>query len=1177
MQLKSIKLSGFKSFVDPTTIQIGGKLVGVVGPNGCGKSNIIDAVRWVLGESRASELRGESMRDVIFNGTVQRKPSGRASVELTFDNSDGRIGGQWGKYGELAVRRVLTREGGSTYFINNVPVRRRDVQDIFLGTGLGPRAYAIIGQGMIARIIEARPEELRTFLEEAAGVSKYRERRRETENRLLDTRKNLNRVSDILQELGQNLEKLRLQADLARQYRHLTEARDRQQKLLWLVQKQMSVREQMELMHKIEGAKTGLEAMTADLFKCEAELEKLRETHDGVNRKLHGAQGELYQTNAEIGSLESQILYVVETKKILQAQILSYRNQKDQWSGQIAVFSEELAGGKETLAEIGLAGEAAQDDYAYRIDELPERENSLNAVREQAQEIHDRILQIRQQIAVSSNTHKNLTTSLADLRMRQEKLFRQQRQMPAPDADALASMREELAGQEYGLEELRLKEEFKEEQIPELEETCGAMRKQLDACIALCLQVDARLSALKQLQDKTRTQGKWQDWLDRHELADFPPLWQFIHIDAEWERALETVLAERIRAFELSSLDWAKSFAKEVLPARVCFFSAGNAMPTAVATSKADGLVSLADLVQYDRPYLSEVLRNWLCHVYIANSLEAALLDRERLPDGACYVVPEGHLIDRRSVRLFAVESETEGFFSRQQEIERLEQLQKKQQTERSDALERFKQAEAGLNEARAQIQECHNQAGNMTHRIHDIRLSILKAEEAERLYREQTARVETDLNELEDVKREKEAALCEEEKRLEELDRLLGEWQQKEEDFREVTAGEEEKLKIFLEELRQAERKVEQMAFEKESLVKRLAELERQIETAEKQIATVAGNLDQGQLELQELDDKAAQDNLQILLDKRMAQEETMAKLRRNLDDLAQQLKDLLEKRLQLERALQPQRDKIVALQLKEQAARLDAEQYNRKLAEVAADADELGKELSPSAKPSVFLSEIGRLTAEIEKLGPVNLGAAIELEEGERRQRYLQEQCQDLGDAITTLEDAIKRIDRETRDLLKNTFDQVNKSLNELFPMLFGGGHAQLLMTGSEILDSGVQIMARPPGKKNATIHLLSGGEKALTAIALVFSLFQLNPAPFCLLDEVDAPLDDANTERFSNMVTKMSGETQFLFISHNRIAMEMAEELVGVTMQEQGVSRIVTVDINDAAKFSDEVLKA
>ncbi|EEO26965.2 chromosome segregation protein SMC [Oxalobacter paraformigenes] len=1177
MQLKSIKLSGFKSFVDPTTIQIGGKLVGVVGPNGCGKSNIIDAVRWVLGESRASELRGESMKDVIFNGTAQRKPSGRASVELTFDNSDGRIGGQWGKYGELAVRRVLTREGGSTYFINNVPVRRRDVQDIFLGTGLGPRAYAIIGQGMIARIIESRPEELRVFLEEAAGVSKYRERRRETENRLLDTRENLNRVSDILHELEQNLEKLRFQADLARQYRNLTEARDRQQKLLWLMQKQMSVREQTELMQKTEAAKTELEAMTASLFKCEAELERLRETHDSANRKLHGAQGELYQTNAEIGSLEAQIRYVIETKKRLQAQMLAYRNQKDQWSGQIAAFSEEFASAKEALAGISLDSEAAQEDYLHRIDELPERENSLDSVREQAQEIHDRILQIRQQIAVSSNSHKNLTASLADLQIRQEKLFRQQKEMPEPDADALASMREELAGQEYELEELRLKKEFKEEQIPELEETCRVMRGQLDEYTTLCMQGEARLSALKQLQDKTRTRGKWQDWLDRHELADFPPLWQFIHIDAKWERALETVLAERIGAFELSSLDWARSFSKEDLPARVCFFTAGDTTFSVADDRKADGPVSLAELVRCDKPYLSEVLRNWLCYVYISDSLEAALLERERLPAGACYVVPEGHLIDRKSVRLFTVESETEGFFSRQQEIERLEQLQKRRQTERSAALAQLKQVETELNEVHAQLQEWRNQAGSMTHRIHDIRLSILKAEEAERLYREQTTRVENDLNELEEARREKEVALCEEEKRLEEMDRLLGEWQQKEEDFRDVTVGEEEKLKIFREELRQAERKVEQAAFEKESLMKRLAELERQIETAEKQIATVSGNLDQGQLELQELDDKAAQDNLQTLLDRRVAQEEAMTKLRQNLDDLAQQLRTSLEQRLQLERALQPQRDKIVSLQLKEQAARLDAEQYDRKLAEVAADVDELAKWLPHSAKPSVFQSEIDRLSAEIEKLGPVNLGAAIELEEGERRQGYLQEQYQDLSDATTTLEDAIKRIDRETRDLLKNTFDQVNKSLNELFPMLFGGGHAQLLMTGSEILDSGVQIMAQPPGKKNATIHLLSGGEKALTAIALVFSLFQLNPAPFCLLDEVDAPLDDANTERFSNMVTKMSGETQFLFISHNRIAMEMAEELVGVTMQEQGVSRIVTVDINDAEKFSDEVLKA
>ncbi|MBS7405661.1 MAG: AAA family ATPase, partial [Oxalobacter sp.] len=417
MRLTSIKLSGFKSFVDPTVIRINGQRIGVVGPNGCGKSNIIDAVRWVLGESRASELRGESMKDVIFNGTTQRKPAGRASVELVFDNSDGRVAGQWGQYNELAVKRILTREGGSTYYINNLPVRRRDVQDIFLGTGLGPRAYAIIGQGMIARIIEARPDELRVFLEEAAGVSKYRERRRETENRLSDTRENLNRVTDILHELDQNLEKLRLQADLAMQYHNLVSAKKRQQEWLWLMQKQAGVREQAELAQEIAQAQTKLEAMTTELFKREAELEKIREAHDMANRDLHVAQGALYQTNAEIGSIEAQIRYVQETKKRLQTQLRSYHNQKDQWARQIASFSDELAVVKERLSEASLHEEAAREYLLSREQELPQAEEAVSAVREQAHDIHEHIVQIRQQIAVSSAGHKNLYDAIQDCKV----------------------------------------------------------------------------------------------------------------------------------------------------------------------------------------------------------------------------------------------------------------------------------------------------------------------------------------------------------------------------------------------------------------------------------------------------------------------------------------------------------------------------------------------------------------------------------------------------------------------------------------------------------------------------------------------------------------------------------------------------------------------------------------
>lgn len=740
----------------------------------------------------------------------------------------------------------------------------------------------------------------------------------------------------------------------------------------------------------------------------------------------------------------------------------------------------------------------------------------------------------------------------------------------------LVAKKDEEREQEHLLEELRLNEEFKQDQIPEIENKCRVAREQLNECKTRHLQGEARLVTLKQLQDKTQSKSKLYDWLEKHELTGFNPLWQSVHTDPEWETALEAVLSERIRAIELSSLDWAKPFSKEILPARICFFSAQGS-GTETDNEKVSGMDSLVDLVYCDKSSFRDILENWLCHVYVADNLEQALQRRETLPKGACFVVPDGHIVDRQSVRLFALESETDGVFSRQQEIERLECVQEEMKSELSQAMERFRSAETELDEAQMQIQNWRNQATNVLQRIHEIRLSILKLEEADRLYRDQKIRIDTDLSELYHLRQDKEADLQEEEKRLEELDMLLAEWQGKEESSYDRIAKEEEKLGLFREELRQAERKAQQAEFEKETLVKRIAELERQIQTAENQVRIVSGNLDQGQLELQELDDKIAQENLQILLETRMTQENALVELRQNLDDLAQQLRGMLEGRLQLERGLQPQRDKIVSLQLKEQAARINVEQYDRKLAEVMADVGELTQWISPHAKASTFQAEISRLSAEIDGLGPVNLGAAMELDEGEKRQKYLQEQYQDLTDAIVTLEDAIRRIDRETRMLLKNTFDQVNSSLNELFPVLFGGGHARLLMTGNEILDAGVQIMAQPPGKKNATIHLLSGGEKALTAIALVFSLFQLNPAPFCLLDEVDAPLDDANTERFSNMVTKMSEQTQFLFISHNRIAMEMAEELVGVTMQEQGVSRIVTVDINDAAKFSDEVLRA
>lgn len=1176
MELTAIKLSGFKSFVDPTTIRVNGKLVGVVGPNGCGKSNIIDAVRWVLGESRASELRGESMHDVIFNGTTQRKPAGRASVELIFDNTDGRIAGQWGQYGELAVKRVLTREGGSTYFINNVAVRRRDIQDIFLGTGLGPRAYAIIGQGMIARIIEARPEELRTFLEEAAGVSKYRERRRETENRLFDTRENLNRVSDILHELDQSLEKLKVQADLAERYHQLKETQERQQKLLWFLQKKNALKEQSELAFEIEKEQTVLEMLSADMFRHEAELEKLRQIHDFANESVHKAQGDLYQTNSEIGSLEAQIRYVIESRKRLQAQIVSYTEQKDQWTKQIRSFVDEANEGKDNLVELSQHKEMAHELFLQLQEEMPGLENELDILREQAQEMHDHVVQIRQQIAVASTNHKNLTTNLFDCQSRREKLLSQKEQIDVPDMEELAFLHQEKAEAEQQLEELRFMEESQRDLVPELEESCLEIGKRLEECNAVCLQEEARLLALKQIQEKTQGTGKAQGWLEKHGLADFHPLWQDIRIETGWETALESALMERIFARGLSSLDWTESFLKDKPPVKTCFFASDTGNDTN-KDEASQPYESLSSRIQYRNDRIRPVLENWLYGVYAIDSMNDALSRRKTLPDGACFILPDGHIIDRHSVRFFAAESESEGVFSRQQEITRLEESHQKHKLLQSRLSEEFRGAESRLKELNSKIQHIHSETNAQVERLHDLQMKILKLEELNRRFTDQSEQIDTALAELDEFRQQREIELAGEEKRLEELDMTLGEWQQKEADFLEAVAGKEEELKVLREKVHQAERSAQQAEYDERALVKRLDELAKQIETAEKQVQMVSGSLNQGQLELQDLDDRVAQENLQVLLDRRMTQEEALARSRQHLDDLAGQLRTLMERRLQTERSLQPQRDKIVAVQLKEQAARINVEQFDEKLLESGADIAALNDMLPENARVSTFQAEIGRLNAEIEGLGPVNLGAAIELNEASNRKKYLEEQFQDLTDAIATLEDAIRRIDRETRSLLKNTFDEVNQSLNELFPVLFGGGHAQLSMTGEEILDAGIQIMAQPPGKKNATIHLLSGGEKALTAIALVFSLFKLNPAPFCLLDEVDAPLDDANTERFSNMVTKMSSQTQFLYISHNRIAMEMAEELVGVTMQEQGVSRIVTVDINDAANFSDEVLRA
>ncbi|NMM26867.1 MAG: chromosome segregation protein SMC [Glaciimonas sp.] len=1170
MRLSSIKLSGFKSFVEPTHFQVPGQLVGVVGPNGCGKSNIIDAVRWVLGESKASELRGESMQDVIFNGSTHRKPAGRASVELLFDNASGRASGAWGQYAEIAVKRTLTRDGNSNYYINNQVVRRRDIQDIFMGTGLGPRAYAIIGQGMISRIIEARPEELRIFLEEAAGVSKYKERRRETENRLQDTRENLLRLEDILRELNTNLEKLEAQAAVAQKFRQMQADQDEKQKLLWLLRKNEAQIEQQKYFRDIEQAQTDLEQHTAQLRHSELELEQMRQTHYAMGDHMHQAQGALYQTNAEIGSLEAQIKFVIESRNRLQNQLAALTAQRDQWQRQSQQNQEQFAEAEFSLEEQGALVEHAEQTLQLASDKLPQLEQAWRTAQDSTTESRGKIMQAQQQIELESAHQRNASNILNGLTVRRERLSHEKNGLQMPDNAHLANLKMQLEEQQATLEEAALQLEIAQEQQPALEQERADAQQQVNLEAAGNAQLEARLQALKQLQEKIQTQGKVQPWLDKHELGNLPRLWQKMQIEQGWETALEAILRERTSALEVSNLDWAKAFFSDVPPAKLALFSLSATPHTEVALA---GLKPLLSLLKLNDPGLRALLQDWLHGVFVAEDAASAFSQRNNLPLGGCFVTRQGHVVGRAGVRFYAADSEQDGMLARQHEIENLGKQVRAQQLLAEQAKSRSVRAEAALSQAARQLQDSRQGVGSLTQAVHGLQLEVVKLSEVEERFNQRSGQIVGDLAEIAGQEAEQQQIRDESEARFEELDAALAELQGAHEDGQTAYLEKELQLADARQRLRELERAAQDAVFAEKSQRSKMDELKRNIATALEQSSQLAVTMQQGTLELETLNHQTTDAGLQTLLEQRSGQERALSDARHELDQISQKLRHLEDARTQAERDLQPQRDKIMDLQLKEQAARLNYEQFAQQLQEAGADEAALSAKLHADLRPPYLQGEVTRLANAIAGLGAVNLAALDELSQASERKTFLDAQNADLTEAIDTLEDAIRRIDKETRDLLQETFNQVNTHFAELFPILFGGGQAKLMMTGDEILDSGVMVMAQPPGKKNATIHLLSGGEKALTATALVFSMFQLNPAPFCLLDEVDAPLDDSNTERFCNMVKRMSSKTQFLFISHNKIAMEMAQQLIGVTMQEQGVSRIVAVDMQSAANFALE----
>lgn len=1177
MRLSSIKLAGFKSFVDPTHFQIPGQLVGVVGPNGCGKSNVMDAVRWVLGESRASELRGESMQDVIFNGSTQRKPAGRASVELVFENNAGRMSGPWSQYAEVAVKRVLTRDGSSSYYINNQAVRRRDIQDMFMGTGLGPRAYAIIGQGMIARIIESKPDELRIFLEEAAGVSKYKERRRETENRLADTRDNLTRVEDILRELNANLEKLEQQAAVATEYQALQEQLTEQNNLLHLVRKQEALAEQNRHHTALNAVHNQLEEQTAKLRQLESELEALRARHYDASDTVNEAQEHLYEANAVVSRLEAEAEFTLESRQRIETQINAIHNQYSQWSTQAQQAESELIQQHQQQQETIAKHTLAQETLAEHNTHIPILEDQWRDTQMQLKQQQAEITKIEQQLKLEAMQQRHIDQVLQQLQTRQARLTADTQGLHQPNIDDLKKIEQTLEERQSQLEQAQQELDMAQARLQESETAKLTAQEQAQRETTMVTRLEERLQTLRALQERLQVEGKVIPWLEQHELNQLPRLWKNLHIESGWENALEAVLRERLLALEISDLHWTQAFAQaeSIPPAKLAFYTRPSEQinpKNSLITTNKNNRRPLLSLIKTGDPALQNLLQSWLANIYLAENFNEAMQTRQQLTDGEWLVVREGHLLSRYAIQFYAQDSEQEGMLAREQEIENLQKQTRAQHLLSEQANNLANQTELAYQQAYQVIRGTNEKIENLRHEIHTLQLEHLSLNKAVEQFQQHNQRISEELTDLTEQIEKQHALRLQTEEHFQQYDLQLAELQARYQDDHVAFENLDEQLSNARDTLRTLERNVQETEFMQRNIAQRIAELERIQHSAHEQKQRLDKEREQYQTELAQLSDDLNQAALQEALTLRADKEQIFASARTTMEELGHSLRKMEESRLNSERSLQPIRDRITELQLKEQAARLAQEQYTEQLQIAQVDEVELAQKITPEMKPNYLQTEINRLHTATAALGPVNMAALEEVKAASERKIFLTAQLEDLTKASHTLEDAIRKIDNETRTLLQETFDQVNQHFGQLFPELFGGGQARLVMTGEEILDAGVQVLAQPPGKKNSSIHLLSGGEKALTAIALVFSMFLLNPAPFCLLDEVDAPLDDANTDRYAQMVKRMSDKTQFVFISHNKIAMGIAEQLIGVTMQEQGVSRIVAVDMARATSVAE-----
>ena len=1184
MRLKQIKLSGFKSFVDPTVLDVPGQLIGVVGPNGCGKSNIMDAVRWVLGESRANELRGESMQDVIFSGSVDRKPAARASVELVFDNSLGRIGGSWGVYAEVAVKRVLTRDGQSIYSINQQTVRRRDVHDLFLGTGLGPRAYAIIGQGTISRIIESKPEELRVFLEEAAGISRYKERRRETENRLADTRENLTRVEDILRELESNMARLELQAAQAEKFRALDADRHDFQGLLWLAKRNDALEQQQRASDRHRSLEVKLDAELAALRGTEAALESARAVASTAADALHAAQAAYYVCNSEVAKFESEIRFIEESKRQTLSQLESLAQQHQGQRLEREQAEQVIDDSSQRLDALSVSVQ----DQSQRVQELAALQQGLEAeiakAQQQLETARGQLEQCRRERDAANFRKQAAQDQLRQLNQRLERSRQSLDRLRPLDPEALRHQALKLQSAERDETQTGELEASLQTRSSEAQAARVPRQESFRLAQSRYAEIEAKHQALVQLEARLSDQSNMRPWLQAKGWLDKQRFWEGIRVEAGWDAAIEAALREKLEGIALDTMDGLEVLAKDPPPNKQVFFSAlavTRKDPVGIVkrghvdtTTALSGLRRMRDVLQCADEQRSALLDHWLDGAFVVEDLAQALKLQPQMLSGQRLYTAQGHCLERDTLSCHAADQAHEGRLARKRETEELEKNLRAQHLLLEQARQDAQLAERTAQDLSQQLglaRQSHLQA---TRALSQIRLDTERMNQVQRQNETEASRLSKEIQDIEHEERRQRQLEAHSGEQVDKFDHdrrlfedALGKAQQ-------ASAAAQQQLIKWREGFREAERQLDAYRYELKSVDERLNNAKQRCEALNNSLAVLAQQQENLTEKVAGYRDEEARRQLDEALALRISAETALSKSRDHNESMHQQVRGLEEQRILIDRSVEPLREGLAAAALDEQAAKTTVEQFSQMLQEGKLDEEALNhraREQHINMKASVLQAELHRVIQAIDAMGPVNLAALDELTHAHERQGFLSAQCADLSEAMHTLEDAIQKIDRETRDLLKQTYDQVNQNFGVFFPKLFGGGDAKLLLTGEEILDAGIQVMAHPPGKRNSSIHLLSGGEKALTAIALVFSIFQLNPAPFCLLDEVDAPLDDANTERYCDMVRSMSGQTQFLFITHNKVAMELAQQLVGVTMQERGVSRLVAVDLEAAAEFA------